>query len=256
MTRSIKSTMLLLSWSLMAVGTGFAQEPPAATPNPPSDGMSQAPLYDAAQLPSFTGRVQQFTLTPRGEIDGVILSDGTEVKTALPLSTSIAYSIKPGDTVTIHGLRAAAIPLIQAVSIVDRTSGRTITDDDSGPGPGRRRPAPNAAAPLLAEVQGPIRMSLHGPRGEINGVLLTDGTVLRLPPDAAVNLATLLQPGSTVIAQGEEVSNPIGKVLEVREIGTSRNQLSPVAAAPPPGPRGRGGPLRDGPPPPPPAASR
>jgi hypothetical protein len=59
-----------------------------------------------------------------------------------------------------------------------------------------------------------------------------------------------------VIAQGEAVSNPIGKVLEVREIGTARNQLSPVAASPPPGPRGRGGPLREGPPPPPPAASR
>ncbi len=85
-------------------------------------------------------------------------------------------------------------------------------DDDSGPGPGGRPPAANAAQPRLAEAQGPIRMSLHGPRGEINGVLLTDGTVLRLPPDAAVNLATLLQPGRTVIAQGDEVSNPIGKV--------------------------------------------
>jgi hypothetical protein len=213
-------------------------------------------VYDSAQLPSFTGRVQQFTLTPRGEIDGVILSDGTEVKTALPLSTSIAYSIKPGDTVTIHGLRAAAIPLIQAVSITDRTNGRTIMNDDSGPGPGRSPPPPNAAEPQLAEVQGPIRMSLHGPRGEINGVLLADGTVLRLPPDAAVNLTTLLQPGRMVIAQGDELSNPIGKVLEVREIGTSRNQLTPVGTPPPPGPGGPGGPLRDGPPPLPPPALR
>jgi hypothetical protein len=257
MTWSIKRTMFLLPWSLMAVGTGFAQAPPAAIPNPPSDGLRQAPVYDPTQLPSFTGRVQQFTLTLRGEIDGVILSDGTEVKTALPLSTSIAYSIKPGDTVTIHGLRAAAIPLIQAVSITDRTSGRTIVDDDSGPrpGPGRSAPPPNAAEPPLSEAQGPIRMNLHGPRGEINGVLLADGTVLRLPPDAAVNLTSLLQPGRIVIAQGDELSNPIGKVLEVREIGTSRNPLTPVGASPPPGPGGRG-PLRDGPPPPPPAALR
>lgn len=256
MTRSIRLAMFLLPLGLTAAGTGFAQAPPAAMPDPPSNGMSPTPLYDPAQLPSFTGRVQQLTLTPRGEIDGVILSDGTEVKTALPLSTSIAYSIKPGDTVTIHGLRAAAIPLIQAISITDRTNGRTIVDDGSSPGPGRRPPAPNAVEPRLAEVQGPIRMNLHGPRGEINGVLLTDGTMLRLPPDAAVNLATLLQPGRTVIAQGDEVSSPIGKVLEVREIGTSRNQLTPVEVLPPPGPQGRGAPLRDGPPPPPPAALR
>ena len=234
MTRSIGITMFILPWSSMAIGTGFAQ----------------APLYDPEQLPSFTGRVQQFTLTPRGEIDGVILSDGTEVKTALPLSTSIAYSIKPGDTVTIHGLRAAAIPLIQAVSITDRTSGRTIVDDAARPGSGRSAPVPNAAEPRLAEVQGPIRMNLHGPRGEINGVLLTDGTMLRLSPDAAVNLTTLLQPGSTVTALGDEVSSPIGKVLEVREIGPSRNQLTSVGAPPPPGPPGGGRPLGDGPPPP------
>jgi hypothetical protein len=255
MTLSIKRAMFLLPWSVMAVGTGFAQAPPAAIPDPPSDGTTQTPLYDPTQLPSFTGHVQQFTLTPRGEIDGVILSDGTEVKTAPSLSTSIAYSIKPGDTVTIHGLHAAAIPLIQAASITDRTSGSTVADDDSGPRPGRRPPAAHAAKSRLAEAQGPIRMNLHGPRGEVNGVLLTDGTVLRLPPDAAVNLATLLQPGRTVIARGDEVSNPIGKVLEVRELGASRNQLTPVGAPPPPGP-GRGGPLGDGPPPPPPAASR
>jgi hypothetical protein len=91
MTRSIRRTLFLLPWSLMAIGTGFAQ----------------APLHDPDHLPSFNGGVQQFTLTPRGEIDGVILSDGTEVKTPLPLSTSIAYSIKPGDAVTIHGLRSA-----------------------------------------------------------------------------------------------------------------------------------------------------
>ena len=256
MTRWIKLTMFLLPWTLRAVGTGFAQAPSAAMPKPSPDGMSPTPLYDPAQLPSLTGRVQQFTLTPRGEIDGVILSDAIEVKTALSLSTSIAYSIKPGDTVTIHGLRAAAIPLIQAVSITDRTSGRTIVDNDSASGPGRRPPAPNAADPRWAEVQGAIRMSLHGPRGEINGVLLTDGTVLRLPPDVVVNLATLLQPGRIVIAQGDEVSNPIGKVMEVRQIGASRNQLTPVGAAPPLGPPSRGGSPEDGPPPPPPAALR
>lgn len=84
MTRPTKRAICLLPWSVMAIGTGFAQSPPATVPNPPADGLSQAPVYDSAQLPSFTGRVQQFTLTPRGEIDGVILSDGTEVKTAPP----------------------------------------------------------------------------------------------------------------------------------------------------------------------------
>jgi hypothetical protein len=179
------------------------------------------------------------------------VSDGTEVKTPPHLSTSIAYAIKPGDAVTIHGLRAAAIPLLQATSITDHTSDRTIVD--VGPGPGGPRQISGTDATGVVEVQGAIRMSLHGARGEINGVLLTNGTVLRLPPDAALNMGPLLQPGRAVVAQGDELSNPIGRVLEVRAIGSSRTDLTPIDSPPPPGPRGRPwGPRPDAPPPPPP----
>src|SRR5437016_10254883 len=38
------------------------------------------PLWDPAQLPATRGTVKQYTLTPRGDVDGLILSDGTEVK--------------------------------------------------------------------------------------------------------------------------------------------------------------------------------
>lgn len=230
----------LCSSAVLAAGA-FAQDAhPPATP---------APLYDPRQLPGYTGQVQQFTLTPRGDIDGLILSDGTEVKTAPHLSTEIAYSVKPGDTVEIHGLHAFALPLIEAVSLTDRASGRTVID--SGPrAPGPVAPPPPAraddgiAAPLpgLAEAQGAIRMLLHGPQGEVNGVLFEDGTVLRLPPPEAAHFASLLQPRRTIVAEGVELASPIGKVVDVRQIGTSRTELRSVAP-PPPGRR---------PPPPPP----
>lgn len=224
------------------------------TPAPPLQDFNGAALYDPAQLPSFNGKVQQFTLSPRGEIDGLILADGTEVKTPPHLSTAIAYAIKPGDSVTIHGLRAAAIPLLQATAITDHTTNRSVIDQ--GPGPGPQGPASALNPAGMTEVQGAIRMSLHGARGEINGVLLTDGTVLRLPPDAAINTPELLQPGRTVVAQGDEVTSPIGKVIEVRAIGTSRGNLTPIDDAPPLGPRGRVRPRLPGPgaPPPPPPA--
>ena len=222
----------------------------AQAPAPPPAPFNATPLYDPAQLPTFSGKVQQFTLTPRGDIDGLILTDGTEVKTPPHLSTAIAYAIKPGDAVTIHGLRAAAIPLLQATSITDHTTNRSVIDQ--GPDPGPQGRTPGADVPGMVEVQGSIRMSLHGARGEINGVLLTDGTVLRLPPDAAVTLIALLQPGRTVVAQGDEVLNPIGKVLEVRAMGTSRSNLTPIDDAPHPGPRGRVQPPAPGAPPPPP----
>ena len=74
-------------------------------------------------------------------------------------------------------------------------------------------------------------MPLHGPQGDVNGALLEDGTVLRLPPSAAMTFAALLQTGQTIVAEGVEWTSALGKVMEVRQIGPSRTQLNWVAAA-------------------------
>jgi hypothetical protein len=86
--------------------------------------------YDPKQFPSVRGELERLTLTGRGDIDGLILKDGTEVKTSPDLSTQIAFAIRPGDRVTIHGMRAAALPLVRAVSITDDVTHRTVTDSD------------------------------------------------------------------------------------------------------------------------------
>ena len=241
------SALLVLSANALAQNL---LQPPANQP-PPAAG--PAPLYDPQQLPTQRGQVQQFTLTPRGDIDGLILTDGTEVKTPPHLSTQIAFAIKPGDAVTIHGLHAAALPLVQAVSITNDATGRMIIDNGP-PRPGRGPTAPpsslasvpDAGGPLpgLTELRGRVRMVLHGPRGDVNGALLEDGTILRLPPPEAYRFTNLLQPGQTVVAAGTEIVTAIGKVMEAQQIGASRDQLSlvkprPERRPPPPGPDSR-----------------
>jgi hypothetical protein len=235
------SAILTLSCGALAQD---APQPQAGQAPPPA--MVRVPLYDPQQLPVQRGQVQQFTLTPRGDIDGLILTDGTEVKTSPHLSAEIAYSIKPGDTVTIHGLHAAALPLVQAVSITDEAIGRTVIDYGP-PGP-RRGPAVGLTAPIpgLTEVQGRVRMVLHGRRGDVNGALLEDGTVLRLPPPEAYRFAGLLQSGRIVVAEGVGFATAVGKVFQVWQLGPSRDQLSQVQM-PGPGKGGKKG--RRGPPP-------
>ena len=179
--------------------------------------------------------MQQFTLTPRGDIDGLVLNDGTEVKTPPHLSTKMAFSIKPGDTVTIHGLHAAALPLVQAISITNEATGCTVVDNGpADPGRGSGAP-PGAPTPGLSEVQGRVRMTLHGPRGDVNGALLEDGTILRLPPPEAERFTNLLQPGQALVAEADGFATALGKVFEVRELGPSRDQLSLVAEPEGPG---------------------
>jgi hypothetical protein len=231
------TSLLLAGPALIGLATGALAQ--SANPPPAADAATAgAPLYDPQQLPAEEGQVQQFTLTPRGDIDGLILSDGTEVKTPPHLSTDMAYSIRQGDRVTSHGLHAAALPLVQAVSITDEPTGRTVVDNgppkNGGPpehGP-RRPPPPDRAAgpppppaPMTAttETTGRVRMALHGPRGEVNGALLDDGTILHFPPPEAARYAALLQPGRRVVAEGASLRNSIGTVVDVRDLSAARD---------------------------------
>jgi hypothetical protein len=243
-----------LALGLLSCAASFAQ-PPAPGPATDAGNANPTPVESADPLPVCNGKVTQFTLGPRGDIDGLILSDGTEVNTPPHLSTAIAYSVHPGDDITVRGLRAAVIPLVQATSIEDHTSRRTVSDE--GPGKAGRAGIAARSAPEVVDKQGSIRMSLHGARGEINGALLNDGTVLRIPPGAAADLdTTLLQPGKPIVARGEQLSTPMGTVLDVQAIGPSRSQLSSIDTRPPrgPGPRGRVRPMPPGPDAPPPPA--
>jgi hypothetical protein len=183
---------MLVSVLALAIGSELAL---AQAPPPPPDarapGMSVA-VYDPQQFPASRGEVQQFTLTGRGDIDGFILKDGTEVKTPPELSTQLAFFVKSGSLVTIHGLRAAALPLVRAVSVTDEATHRTVTDSDTGaplnPPPPREGPAGPPPAPgqaALDEQSGRVRMASHGPQGEVNGVLLESGALWRFPPDQA-----------------------------------------------------------------------
>ena len=91
---------------------------------------------------------------------------------------------------------------------------------------------------------------LYGKRGEVNGVLLDDGTTLHLPPPEAERMRDWLRQGQTVSARGDILNTALGKVVDVRAIGTSPEQMTELRSPRPPGPKD--GPDRRGPPPPPP----
>jgi hypothetical protein len=62
--------------TLLPLGAdALAQNLPRPLADQPRPVAGQPPLYDPRQLPAQRGLVQQFTLTPRGEIDGLILAD-------------------------------------------------------------------------------------------------------------------------------------------------------------------------------------
>ncbi len=226
--RHSKLRTALLAATLIAGGAGVAA------------AQSGGSVYDASQLPSVKGKVAQYDLTPRGDVDGLILDDGTEVHFPPHLGTEIVAVVKPGDAVTVHGLKARALPLVQAMSVTADASGKTVQDNGppggppGGPmgGPGPHHGHPPGPAMMGGEqtmtAQGTVKAQLHGPRGDLNGVLLNDGTIVKLPPPEATRLGDQLKTGQTIYVQGKGFKNVLGTLVMARQIGPSADKLTEI----------------------------
>jgi len=206
------STLLAATFlgGAMLVGVGSAAQ---AQMHPPMG--FPAGEFDPAQLPEFKGKVAQYTLSPRGEVDGLILADGTEVQVPPHLSSALVFSIKPGDQISIRGLKARAVPMIAAVTLTS-ASGVVVGGEPMG---GHMGEGPRM------EVSGKVKAALHTPKGDVNGVLLEDGTTVRMWPRAASKLGDQLKPGATIVVRGFGVTSPLGKSIAALEVGPSADKL-------------------------------
>ena len=141
------------------------------------------PLWDPAQLPATRGTVKQYTLTPRGEVDGLILNDGTEVKLPPHLTGQIVFAIRPGDAVTVRGLKAFALPLVDAASVTNDATGATVIDN--GPPGGPNRWAGQQT------ISGRIAAPLHGQSRRDGATVFLDLATLEPHEDQWAFLSTL-----------------------------------------------------------------
>lgn len=178
-------------------------------------------------LSETRGTVTQFLLNPNGDLDGFILGHAQQVHFPPHLSKQVAKHIDVGDTVSVRGLKPRIADLITAVSM---TSKEGVVLLDEGPhhsGEKHRKPKVEKRA---AQTIGKIKIALYGPKGQLRGALLDDGTSLRIRPDAAKKLATYLTPGAHVQARGHEVRNKHGHTLEVDEIAKVVNEKIDMGA--------------------------
>ena len=151
---------------------------------------------DPNSLPKKSGTVERFVINPKGELDGLLFTDGTLVHFPPHLSAPVAASIKIGDHVTVYGVRPRDADLIAAVSLVT-AKGKAMLDR----GPDGDRKKASALHRTKLEAGGTVRRSLHGPKGELRGALLEDGTVLRISPHEARHVRDYLRPGAAVEAR-------------------------------------------------------
>lgn len=202
----------------------LTQLPAFAQPVPPGAPRAPGMIFDTAQLPQSRGVVARYTLGPRGEVDGLILQDGTQVQLPPHLGSELVFAARPGEAVTVRGLRAIGVPLVAAVSVRNDATGAEVVDAGGGPRGGE----------VALDAMGQVQTVLRGRRGEVNGAILTDGTTLRVPPHAAAQMADLLRPGATLAVRGEGRTTAFGRVIEARLAGPSMDRLAEISG---PGPR-------------------
>ncbi len=202
-----------------------------------SSAMAQrpAPAYDPAQLPETKGRVTQYLLNPRGMVDGLLLDSGTEVHLNPMIGTELVFAVRPGDAVTVHGLKARAVPMVMAMSVTNDATGKTVLISPRGQMPEggphgmmHGKPHPGMMQGGGVELSGKVKAALHNPRGETDGVLLEDGSQVRLSPPEAKRLADQIKPGSTILVRGMGSENLLGKVVAARQIGPDAAHLVDV----------------------------
>nr|WP_328698906.1 hypothetical protein [Burkholderia sp. 8Y] len=195
-------------------------------PAPPRPGAAPTPLADAASTATTQGTVARFLTNPDGDVDGFMTDDGTLVRFPPHMSAQLTSVVRRGDRVQVIGRRDGD-GSFAAQRIVDTPSGRQVIDEP----PMRGAPA----WPRDARAEGLSRLSAQGqvarvtsaPRGEPDGVILSDGTVIKLTPPVAQRFPALVRAGARVSAQGYGTRNQYGTALQATAFGTPGN-LTPL----------------------------
>lgn len=171
------------------------------------------------------GLVQRMLINPYGEVDGLRLNDGTIAKFPPHMAEALLAAVKVGDAVRVIG-KAQTRGTVQAEAIVQTASGRTVYEQPPVVGEGRALPPHLRAQRLQTQkVEGRVDAVLTGPRGEANGVILSDGSIVRFPPES---LRISVQPGAAFAASGVGTRNEFGTSLEAISMGTTLAALQPL----------------------------
>ncbi len=202
---------------LGSISTVCAQGPVLApTPHPAAAPAAQ-PMPPAQGTPAAVGQVQLYLLNPDGEVDGLLLADGTVVKFPPHLSGALTAAVTPGASVSVVGFPGVVTPYgraVHGVSITNTATGQTVVDQ-----PAPTPPVPpflRALARTSLTVSGTVARFLMNPPGDVDGLVLTSGEEVRFPPHLGPTVVRALggRAGTAIAASGYGARNAFGTTVE------------------------------------------
>lgn len=203
----------------------------AAAPAAIAQGKGKGPdeyLRTQAYLnapPIAEGAASRLLINVLGDVDGLLLDNGTIVTFPPHMGEQLAAAVKTGDRVVVKGY--PEFPgQIKGYVITNAGSQQTVMVLPKPPG--GKVPAHLRGAGLKEmNAQGEVRQVRRGGKGEINGVILADGTIVRFSRDASYQFMHLFKVGQGIVAHGYGTENPHGRAIEASALG-------PLGATPKP----------------------
>jgi hypothetical protein len=220
---AIAATLAAGASPFLAPGGGLMA--PAHAKKDKGPGFVPETFLNAA--PVATGAVRRFLVNPHGEVDGLQLVDGTIVKFPPHMGQELTAAVKAADTVSVRGFREA-IDVVKALVVTNEASKQQVVEHPPVPDIGKMPKHLRFATLSRLKITGKVERPMRGKQGEVNGVLLEDGTVVHFPPHAAFDFAALLQPGQTLAAEGLGSETAFGRGLEATALGPALDTLRPI----------------------------
>lgn len=241
-----------LAYCLPLLAAASAACSATETSTPSAATGTAALVADAPPTPtpiSRDGIVQRSFVNPHGDVDALLLTDGSFVRIP-PTTSGVASKLLAGQAVHVEGeavgaaLHASQVRLKSGEVVVAEPSSPPAppapppAEPSSPPAP----PAPSSSPPpappaALARIEdtSTIERLVRGPRGEIDGVILADGAIVRIPRRLVDDAGSALAVGTRVHVEGEGGRYALGTSLRADRLRLDSGQT--FVDPGPPGPR-------------------
>jgi len=208
----------------------FLPAPIGVAAAPPAPVIADAPADDT--LAKCSGTVQRYLMNEFGDVDGILADNDDAIRFPPHMSQDLVAALKPGDRFVAQGRRLPGGGF-QAYSLGKEGSKPLVESRPTATDTARPRPDVRVGALVAMTVDGAIVAILRGPDGDADGIVLEDGTIVKLPPHSRFVAPDGLRLGATVHAAGYGTRNRYGQSLRAEQFAFDGQ---PLTSLQPPGP--------------------
>ena len=191
-----------------------------------------------AEILTVRGTVRDFTTAPKGEKDGVMLTDGTWVHWPPHLEGRFSNIIDKGDKVKVVGWMETdkkGATKLEVSSLTNLATNQT-RETEFGPAAVETREKFGAGTGEFITANGSVKEFTTAKKGETDGFILNDGRWVHWPPHLENRFATFVVKGDKVRVTGYWETGKKGETkLEVSTLSnlrTSKTVENPDRPAP------------------------